>query len=133
MNKIRYNFDGSSNKARTKLKHLDRLGKIRMVKAVRIESWRTSGSGKYRVISEKLVIQGQIGKASFGACWGYGGSGPHLVLEILKMLGVPKKLAEKAAFESPRNDTPGTDWQIEFHPSLYFYKTFVESCEQFKE
>lgn len=135
MNKIRYKYEGSSYRLASKLKHLDRLGEIRMIKAVRTESWRKSADSgnRYRVVLEKIVVEGKIGKASFGGvCWGYGGTGPHETLRLLKTLGIPQKLAEKAAFEGTRNNSPGTDWQIEYHPGIYLFKQFVESSAEFK-
>lgn len=133
--KIRYRFEGSSAQLKDKLRHMDRLGEIRSIKGIRTQTIRDKGTPDSRIVTlEKIVVTGKIGTASFtGVCWGYGGTGPHATLDILKTLGIPDDLATKAAFKSPRNELPGTDWQIVYHPGIWIYTEFKEHSTVFKQ
>jgi len=114
---------GTSNKA-TKFapKHIARLGAIRTIEGYRWASRRLyigedSERHYWRNTHERLRVRGENGQCLFdGVCWGYGGSGPHALLQMLKDCGVPKEIAEYVAFTAPRNHVPGVDWIISIGP-----------------
>jgi hypothetical protein len=88
-------------------KHLPKLGQILSIRGYRYQ-------GRYG-LNEAVMVKGTNGSARFtGTCWGYGGSGPHAVRDLLMILGISKDWAEIIAFKSFRWDDTGTDWKVEF-------------------
>lgn len=101
-------------------RHIDRLGKLHTIEGYR---WRSQRSflgefGEryvYENTHERVRIRGEHGQCLFdGVCWGYPGSGPQALRDIMVYCGLTKATAESVAFYAPRNDEPGVDWKIEF-------------------
>ena len=104
----RYRYDGGTTRGAQKRfdRLLKRLGKIIVVRGYRYR-------GRYNTTHEAVMLKGENGTARFsGLLWGYGGEGPRGTLELLQKLGLSKEAANKIAFETPRKDEVGIDWEI---------------------
>lgn len=113
MKKTSYSYEhGSSSRVLNHYqKHLAKIGDICKIQGVRYKSLRKNS---YVVTCEKVRIYGKNGKCLFdGVCWGYSGEGPRALVKILISCGIEKQVAENVAFNAPRNDFVGIDWQID--------------------
>jgi hypothetical protein len=88
---------------------IQKLGAIRFVKGYRY-------IGRYSV-KEAVMVVGENGTARFGGLlWGYKGTGPRGLLELLAKLSVSKDVAENIAFNIPRRHECGEDWRLILSP-----------------
>ena len=84
-------------------KNLSRLGNLIQVR------------GEVKGPNNTVVVEGENGKARFGGfCWGYGGTGPHGLKELLTLCGVSLTVAEATAFKTPMEQS----WSLRCEPSL---------------
>jgi hypothetical protein len=107
---IRY-YDKSHGVTRisiTKFHHVDRLGKLTYIKGHFYK-------GKYGN-EANVVVRGVNGTCTFsGLSWGYGGEGPHGLLQLLLKCHVPIQDATSIAFRSNWNDdAPHIEWVYRF-------------------
>jgi hypothetical protein len=76
--------------------------------------------GKYGVDWEGIMVKGDHGTARFeGFLWGYGGTGPCGLVQLLIRLGVKKQDARRIAHNTPRLDAVGTDWELDIKCNAY--------------
>lgn len=107
---LRYRCDvGSTREARQRFHNVARLGDIFYVSGVRYRARCNYGM----VTAEVVRVKGHYGTARFrGLCWGYSGEGPRGLRDLLQFIGLTSNIAETVAFDAPRQDKPGTDWEI---------------------
>lgn len=124
--KVNYRYEhGSTDKAsKFAFRHIKRLGAIRTIEGYRFSSRRSyigeeDGERHYwSNTHERLRVRGENGQCLIdGVCWGYGGTGPRALLQMLEKCGVPTAIAEYVAFNAPRNDKKGVDWSISIGPN----------------
>lgn len=122
---INYRYEHGSTDKTLKycFRHIARLVGIHTIEGYRFASRRSfkgeDGERNYwRNTHERVRITANNGQCLLdGVCWGYGGTGPHALLQMLEKCGVPKNIAEYVAFESPRNNKAGVDWKISIGPN----------------
>jgi hypothetical protein len=109
MNKITYRCPQvASHKVEKRVaRNVQRLGLILKVVGHRYAASIRSATSTFTTTFEVVTVYGVNGTARFPACWGYGGSGPHVVRRILMECGMSSDAAEAIAFTSPRNDCGG--------------------------
>jgi hypothetical protein len=96
---------GLTQKSVRALRNLPKLGTITKVRGYRF--W-----GKYG-LEEAVMVYGENGTARYeGVLWGYGGTGPSGLVQLLRKIGVDGHFAERVAFYTPRRDNVGTDWTL---------------------
>lgn len=87
-------------------RHLHKIGRPLFVKGY---LYKRGASPRIRV-----VVQGTGGSASFsGFSWGFSGTGPRGLVELLISLGVSKAMAQRTA-KTPWIDKVGEHWRINF-------------------
>ena len=104
----RYRYNGGTTRGAIKRfdRLIKRLGKIHTVRGYRY-------IGRYRADHEAVLLKGENGSARLGGLlWGYGGEGPRGTYDLLQRLGLSEDEARKIAFETPRQNKVGTDWEI---------------------
>ena len=93
------------------LRNLSKIGEVQKVSGYRKNVRRLFSSGWFKLTQEFVKVVGTNGTATFsGFLWGYGGSGPCGLVELLVKLGASRKKAEDIAFNTPRLNTVGVDW-----------------------
>lgn len=103
-------------------KHIHKIGKLRCIKGYRFH-------GRYRH-TERVIFCGDKGSCRFlGFMWGYSGTGPRGLIEVLMHLGLSKEYAEFVA-QSPRLENVGTDWKVTF--SDLYAPRLIRSIERIK-
>jgi hypothetical protein len=105
-------------------RHIPRLGKIIKIEGVRFISRRSSACRGYptplTTNHEAVRIHGENGYVRLsGVCWSYPGNGPHALVQVLEICGLPRADAEKIAFKSNRNDKPMVDWEYNCADGLW--------------
>lgn len=118
---IRYRCESAtSHRAEKHFHHVHRLGRIISIEGLRFRSTRSwvndEGVRVYWTNThERVKVRGVNGYANFsGICWGYGGTGPHTLVKLLKECGLSQVDAEQIAFRSQRRNECGVDWQVYF-------------------
>ena len=107
-------------------KHLSKIGCVLSIRGYRYR-------GKYG-LNEAVMVVGEKGTARFsGTCWGYGGSGPHAVRDLLMLLGMSQEWAEIIAFKSYRWDDKGTDWELRINEGNVVYWARTTGKKAFAE
>lgn len=131
MSKVNYRYEHNTTQKSTKFgpKHIKRLGKLKTIEGYRFRSTRSyisevDNTRRYwSNTHERLRCRGENGQSLIsGVCWGYGGSGPHAVKDILTACGISVAVAELVAFESKRGNDTGVDWRITFDNNGKFQK-----------
>jgi len=115
---------GSTATSLQRIKHIQKLGKIKSIRGYRYSTVLSKDFDNPTPISglERVIITGENGSARFnGFCWSYQGEGPRGLVKLLQHCGVPQNVAEKVAFNAPRNSKDGTDWALDFHPNGYTF------------
>lgn len=87
-------------------KHIDRLGKLIYVRGYIY-------TGKYGN-DAAVIVRGVGGTCRFsGFSWGYGGTGPNGLRQMLLQLGINEELVNKTVFDTPWiTNTIGEKWRI---------------------
>lgn len=102
-------------------KHIHKIGKVKMIRGI---AWLNKhGHDQWAVI-----VRGDKGYARFeGFLWGYGGEGPHGLLELFKELNIPQKPAEFIAFKtkSPSNKVMEF-WRLECSDTEYVFTEYKQ-------
>lgn len=101
-------------------KHLSRIGELKRI----VGSVNQSKYG----LKSGVTFHGTNGSARFGGLsWGYGGEGPHGLIEVMILAGVPKHIAESITFDSKWNFTKGIKWEFinSTVPQTKFYDPVV--------
>ena len=112
-----YRYRDQSGSTRRSLqmaeRHLPKIGKVLSIKGYRYK-------GRYDATHESVMVKGENGSCRFdGFCWGYGGTGPHGLFDLLTRLGIIERDAKAIAFECFRGEEIGVDWSVEFRTDHY--------------
>lgn len=129
--KMRYICEaGSTSRAKRRFHHVNRLGRLLSIKGYRYSARRISSKDAegnktyYRNTFERVLVTGVNGTARFdGVLWGYGGEGPRGLVELLIVCGLERATAEEIAFNTPRRDEVGVDWELELSQTIKSFKT----------
>jgi hypothetical protein len=119
MQRIR-NKPGSTHQARRHFHKCSRIGNIIKVEAVRYTAMFLSQdkTHRYPITNEVIRVTGTHGTVRLhGLCWGYGGTGPSALRDLLLFLGLKEGHARLAAFNTHRRQHSqiGVDWTLEFN------------------
>jgi len=90
--------------------------KIRGYRFTSTRTYKHDDGSTYDVTTnhEAVMVYGTKGTARLeGYCWSYLGCGPRGLYDMLVRLKVDRVLANRIAYETPRLDKDGTDWEIE--------------------
>lgn len=113
---INYHYFRCTHRAVRKFKHIERLGRITQIIGKRYIAFIEH---KYPVIRECVIVKGTNGKCRFNdLLWGYKGEGPRGLVVLLVKIGLKQEDAEQIAFNTPRLQSVGIDWTIDF-PLIY--------------
>lgn len=119
MLRYRDNGGGLTRISLRALRNLPKLGTIRRVRGYRYRS-------KYG-LEEAVMVYGDKGTARFeGFLWGYGGTGPNGLVQLLEKVGMDRPFAEEVAFKTPRGNKAGTDWELT--PASYTTYRITPDC-----
>ena len=98
--------DGCTRHSVKGLKHIDKIGKLISIEAYTVASKvKTVESGKMADITStwynpmvRIIVRGEKGSCTYGGfLWGYGGEGPHGLVDLFIKCGMPCILAENYA------------------------------------
>ena len=114
---------GTTERALAALKHLPKLGVITEIRGYQYRSRRKLSDGTWITrVDHRIKVFGDKGVALFnGFCYGYGGTGPHGLIELFKAVGVPTgpdSVGDKCAFHIKMADSevklghPVVDWTL---------------------
>jgi len=118
---IRYRYARDTQHTILKFEHIARLGRLLSIEGRRYRA-KLKGYGGGTVVREGVLVKGLNGTARFNSVlWGYKGSGPHGLIQLLQVCGIPRDVAEDIAFNTPRRLECGTDWLITF-PKTYTFQ-----------
>lgn len=94
-------------------KHTARLGTLTYVRGYVYR-------GRYG-LKAGVIVRGENGTARFtGFSWGYGGTGPNGLNNLLRQLGVTEATARTTAFDTPWDtNSAGEKWRIDLRPTLF--------------
>lgn len=111
------NKPGSTLQARRHFHKAAKLGNLIKIEGVRYTAMFKGESGSYPIQNEVVRITGTHGTLRLhGLCWGYGGTGPSALRDLLQFCGLKRGHADLVAFKMPRNgNTNGVDWTLEFN------------------
>ena len=89
------------------LKHIERLGKILYVRGY---------SYRHQFLETAVLVRGENGTARFtGFAWGYGGSGPHGLKQLLQKINVERSLVDKVLnIPWTTSNEIGEIWRVTF-------------------
>jgi len=96
-------------------KHLHKVGEIVKIKAYRFSSTRSYVDNECTANREAVMVTGSNGTARFeGFCWGYFGTGPRGLEQLLRLCGVSESFARLVACETHRGQDQdhGIDWEL---------------------
>lgn len=131
MKKMRIRIEaGTTNAAVKAIPKINKLGEIHSVQGERFVSLKKIAGEFIPIQHEVVMIRGENGTARFkGFCWGYGGTGPNGLAQLLETIGLSKLESQHLAFKAPRNCTDGVDWSIRRDGDFWQVKTFTRSTK----